>query len=191
MSARALVVVGSVVLSCAVGVLGACGGEEEQSGSAGQPEAAAPVIAGMYEMQGTTTEKKSGATRMISGMVIIAQEGGTYTATFDLNTSFPTPDGKTEADVIGKGTGHIRGKELDGKAETQLVLAGVPGVDTQFAFVPRLVSKRLVSTMTGRLRDDGTLVVETENEGIEGEQYAATRTVLTGRRVPPSQAPGS
>ena len=45
-----------------------------------------------------------------------------------------------DTDVIGTGDGTVDGRSLRGRAETQLVIASVPGVDTAFAFVPRTVT---------------------------------------------------
>jgi hypothetical protein len=68
-------------------------------------------------------------------------------------------------------------------AHTQLVIQTVPGVDTDFAYIPRVVGPRLVSDWTARLERDGTLVVELANRGEEGEDYVPTKTTLRGRRV--------
>ena len=43
---------------------------------------------------------------------------------------------------------------------------------------------RLVSTWTAKFREDGTLVVELENQAAEGEEnYQPTRTTLFGTRI--------
>jgi hypothetical protein len=62
-------------------------------------------------------------------------------------------------------------------------MAAVPGVDTKFAFVPRIVGPRLVSTTVGQLAPDGTLKIEIDNEPAEGQDYAPTRTTLRGTRT--------
>jgi hypothetical protein len=146
-------------------------------------------IAGSYEMEGMTVEKESGAKRKISGTIVMAQEGSQYTASFHLTTTYPTGDGPLPADVIGSSEGTIEGSKLEGSARTQLMMATVPGVDPQFAFVPRWVGPRLVSKASGQIAADGTLTLETENEPAEGEQYPPTRTTLRGKRLPPEATP--
>jgi hypothetical protein len=65
----------------------------------------------------------------------------------------------------------------------------VPGVDTGFAFIPRQVGPRLVSTWVARLETDGTLLIELTNQGAMGETYSPTKTTLRGKRVQMPQEP--
>jgi hypothetical protein len=142
----------------------------------------------MYEVSGLTVEKESGRQREISGTIILTQKGDRYTATFNLVTMYPTPDGPLKSDVIGKGEGEINGRLLMGTAQTQIVAAAVPRVDPKFAFVPRRVGKRLVSTTSAQLGEDGTLTINIDNEAAEGAEYAATKTRLRGSRVAAAEA---
>jgi len=59
----------------------------------------------------------------------------------------------------------------------------VPGVDPAFAFVPRAVTKRLVSKSLTTIAADGTVMIKIENSPAEGEQYAPTITTLRGHRT--------
>ena len=166
-----------VVLWIAAWVPLGCGSDRD----AGEVETVS--VAGLYEVKGTTVEEGGGNKRQISGTIILAEEGSNYTATFSLRTQFPTPDGPVPAEVIGKGQGTIAGDTLEGEAQTQIVVSSVPGVDTQFAFVPRFVGPRVVSKSTAQLHDDGSITVEIRNQPREGEEYTATRTTLRGVRV--------
>lgn len=151
------------------------------------PEAAGPAeavsLAGMYQVSGFTVVIGSEDRRDISGTIIMAQEGDSYTATFNLVTEFPTVDGSVKSDIIGQGEGVIEGRVLRGSARTQIVAAGVPGVDPGFAFIPRRVGTRIVSRTFAEIAEDGTLRIELENEPAEGAEYISTRTVLTGTRM--------
>ncbi len=62
-------------------------------------------------------------------------------------------------------------------------MASVPGIDSGFAFVPRYVGPRIVSTAKGERQSDGTLLIEIESNPAEGESYLPTRTTLRGTRV--------
>ena len=161
-------------------LVSACG-----AGDNGEPEAGveAVPISGMYEVTGVTVEQESGHRREIAGTVILAADGDTYTATFNLNTTYPGADQALPAEVIGKGEGKIEGRTLRGRAETQLVMATVPGIDPGFAYVPRMVSARIASNTTATIAVDGTLSIEIENEPAPGSEYAPTRTTLHGSRV--------
>jgi hypothetical protein len=153
---------------------------------AGAPDSGSPVqLAGLWKVEGATVEKDNEANRRtISGTVVLSQEGNRYTSTFTMKTVLPTPEGASvDTDVIGKGEGEIQGRILRGTAHTQLVMATVPGVDTGFAFVPRQVSTRIVSSVKGEVKRDGTLALEIESSPEAGEVYRPTRTQLTGRRA--------
>ena len=149
------------------------------------PEEAAEVspIAGMYEVSGATIETQSGTKRAISGTIILAEDGAKYTATFNLNTTFPGPEKGIAAEVIGKGSGDIAGRTLRGTAQTQIVMATVPGVDPGFAFIPRVTSTRIESTSVTTVAVDGTVSIQIESRPAPGQQYAETRTTLRGTRV--------
>ena len=65
-----------------------CGSQEPVAPEVEEPVEMMP-IAGMYEVAGTTIDKKTGAKREISGKLILAENGSEYTATFNFNTTFP------------------------------------------------------------------------------------------------------
>jgi hypothetical protein len=148
-----------------------------------KPPVAPLPIAGMYEVSGVTVDLESGNERKISGKIILNQQGETYTATFALDTLFPTERGNLEAEVIGTGTGKIDGRTLTGSAETQLIVSTVPGIDPGFAFVPRTTTRRIVSASVTTVAEDGSVQVEIESNPAQGEVYSPTRTTLRGTRV--------
>ena len=171
-------------LLCAAAAAGLVLGCDSPPDVAAPPPANPPLtLAGTYQIEGVTVDVRTGAEREISGTIVLAQEAHDYTTTFSLKTTYPSADGTADADVIGSGKGTIDGNKLRGTAETQLVMATVPGVDTQFAFIPRIVGPRIVSTTVGHVADDGTLVIEIENRPAEGETYPPTRTTMTGTRI--------
>jgi hypothetical protein len=165
------------------GLLAALGcGAGEQEGLPGEPIQAVP-ISGRYEVRGVTVAIESGHKREIAGTIILAVEGDTYTATFDLTTTYPGAEEALPAEVIGKGEGSVEGRSLTGTAQTQLVMATVPGVDPGFAFIPRMVSTRIRSSSVATVSADGSVTVQIESTPAAGEQYAPTRTNLHGSRV--------
>jgi hypothetical protein len=187
MRSRGLSIAGVVLL--AVFALGACGSEQASEGDAGQtPPVGAPPpgetsIAGLYEVTGLTTELLSGDQRQIAGTLIMSQQGDNYTSTFSLRTMFPTAAGALPAEMIGKGEGRVDGRVLTGIAETQIVMSTVPGVDAAFAYVPRRVSQRVVSSSVAKITPDGKLSIEIRSEPVAGAEYAPTETVLNGELV--------
>jgi len=163
-------------------LFGACERGVEIADTPAEPVEAAP-IAGMYEVSGTTIETTTGKKREISGMVILAEDGAQYTATFDLSTVFEGESGVLPAEVIGKGSGTVEGRTLRGTAETQIVISSVPGIDPAFAFIPRATTTRLVSNSVASIAADGTLEITIENAGAGGKAYQPTRTTLRGART--------
>jgi hypothetical protein len=162
-----------------------CGGEGEQAAApkAGFAARGPDPFSGTYRVRGLTTDVEHGDTRRIEGIVVITQKEGAYSTNADLETKYPSEGGPVDAQVIGTGTAERSRASLRGTSETQLVMSTVPGVDTAFAWVPRTVGPRLVSTWEARFRRDGTLVVEIRNEPAEGVQYSPTKTVLYGTRI--------
>lgn len=138
---------------------------------------------GTYDVEGTTTDLRTGDSREIKGHVVLSLKGDVYRAASELETNFPTLGGAVRADVIGSGEGRREGGVLKGTAHTQLVLETVPGVDTAFAYIPREVGPRIVSSWTARLGKDGGLLVELTNKPEKGEKYSPTVTKLRGTRV--------
>jgi|SRR5215469_5060759 len=147
------------------------------------PEAAAD-FSGAYRVSGRTIEKGTTNSRPLEGTIILVQEGNSYTATFDLQTELPTPEGPSaRAKVVGKGDGAVKGTALEGSATTQIVWAAVPGVDSQFAFVPKRFGPRLESKSKAQLQADGSILIEIDSEGIGGSSYTPTHTSLRGVRM--------
>jgi hypothetical protein len=173
MKAQLLVLRSAVALS-----LAACG-----SGDGDVEEPPATPIAGMYEVTGETITPATGDKRSISGKIIIAEEAGRYTATFNLTTTYPGAEEALPAEVIGKGEGLVNDRSLTGTAQTQLVMATVPGIDPGFAFVPRMTSTRIVSKSTATVAANGSVQIQIESYPAEGESYTPTRTTLSGFRV--------
>jgi len=147
-------------------------------------DAGADPFSGTYTVVGTTVDVQSGDTRRIEGHLVLTLKNGHYAAVSELSTDFPSHGGPVHTDVLGNGEGDRAGDLLSGTAQTQLVIQTVPGVDPNFAFIPRQVGPRLVSSWKAHLEPDGTLVVELKNEAAKGETYRPTTTTLRGKRVP-------
>lgn len=172
------------LVAASLASLVACGAPEAPQQVAEVEEGEEVPIPGLYRVAGATVDKATGEKRDISGTVILALEGDEYTATFHLTTTFPgTGADPVSAEVIGKGDGTIEGRTLTGVAHTQLVVATVPGVDPNFAYIPRHVSTRLISDSITTIARDGSVVIQTDSRGEPGEDYSPTRTTLRGSRI--------
>jgi hypothetical protein len=181
-----------LVCACAFALSG-CGRESEPTPAQGSdtgeaasaPAATQREFSGAYRVSGKTVEKGTSNSRTLGGTIILVQAGDGYTATFELETALPTPEGDTShAQVIGKGEGVVADGALKGTAQTQIVWADVPGVNSNFAFVPKRYGPRITSSSVGTLQPDGSIVIEIDSEPAAGAQYAPTHTTLRGSRVP-------
>lgn len=166
----------------------ACGVEPDGSPAVDSTDAAEgapdPVpISGIYDVKGMTTPIGGGEGRRIAGTVTLKHTGDSYSASFKLATTFPGADEPLQADVIGSGQGTVSGRTLTGSTQTQLIVSTIPGIDTEFAFIPRSVGARVESTSLTEISADGQVVIELQNHPAEGEDYQPTRTRLTGQRV--------
>ena len=155
------------------------------STTAAEEKGSPASIGGKWAVQGETVEiDHEENKRSISGTIVLHQDNDRFTSTFTMKTMFPTPGGSSlQTHVIGKGEGTIEGKTIRGEARTQLVISNVPGVDPDFAFVPRTTTTRIASTVEGRVQHDGTIVLLIESKGEPGQAYRPTRTTLRGKRI--------
>ena len=173
-----------VGLGMTAALLAACGEGE------GAPPPPAPVpaqvtpLAGAYEVAGTTVDKTTGSERGLSGRLVVSTEGDTYGVVFDLTTTLVGSGEPQRAQLIGHGDGTIDARTLTGTAETQLIVALVPGVDAGFGMMPHGVSTRISNRSLATIAPDGSVEIEIESDPAPGEtQYAPTRTTLRGRRL--------
>ncbi len=77
----------------------------------------------------------------------------------------------------------IEGRSLSGTAETQLIVALVPGVDAGFGMLPRVATSRIVNSSTAEIAPDGSVRIEIESNPAPGEEYSPSRTTLRGKRI--------
>ena len=113
----------ALLLLLSTGLLLACGSGVENEGTGAAP---ATPIAGRYEVNGVTVNTATGDKRELSGTVILAEDGETYTATFDFVTTYPGAEEALPAQVIGKGEGTI---ERDGTVQVEIENEPAQGED--------------------------------------------------------------
>jgi hypothetical protein len=172
----------SLVPGALLALLLACGTDETRAPEVAAQAPPAP-LSGTYRVSGTTVDKTTGAERGVSGTVIVIAEGDSYTSTFDLATTLHGSGAPQKAELVGRGDGRIEGRKLTGTAETQLIVALVPGVDAGFGLLPRMATTRIVNRSDATIENDGTVMIEIESDPAPGEDYTPTRTTLRGRRT--------
>jgi hypothetical protein len=170
-------------LSVSLLLLASCGAEETEVAALAPSREEPLVISGLYRVSGETTPLDGSRARPIEGSVILAVEGDGYTSTFHLLTDFPVADGMVKAEVVGKGEGRVDGRRLEGTAEIQILTAMFKAVDPKFPFLPQVFGPRIESTSVATIHEDGRINLEIENRAAPRQQYAPTRTTMTGERV--------
>jgi hypothetical protein len=171
------------LLAASAALLLSCGEGSEPPSVAAAPPVTPEPLSGLYEVSGTTVDKATGAERVVAGTVIVDVDGAAYTTTFDLATELPVGDRTQRAELIGKGSGRVADRTLEGTAATQLIVALVPGVDPGFGLLPRHATAEIVNKSVARIAHDGTVSIEIDSEPAPGASYAPTHTKLRGRRV--------
>ena len=161
-----------------------CGSGSETTPDVAADQPAAP-IAGTYRVSGTTVDKATGSERGVAGTIILKTEGDGYTTTFSLNTTLHGSGEAQKAELIGHGEGTVEGRTLSGMAETQMIVALVPGVDAGFGMLPRVATARIVNKSEADIGADGSVRIEIESDPAPGEEYSPTRTTLRGKRIAP------
>jgi hypothetical protein len=170
------------LLAPAAAFLFACGDATRTEAPADAGAQALP-LSGTYRVSGTTVDKATGAKREVSGTIVVEAEGDTYTTTFSLNTTLREGSEPQKAELIGHGEGTVDGRTLAGSAETQLIVALVPGVDAGFGLMPRAATSRILNRSEATIAEDGSVEVEIESEPAPGEDYSPTHTTLRGERI--------
>lgn len=160
----------------------ACGEAEEKPAVSAAPVEPEP-LSGLYEVSGVTVDKATGAERKLAGTLIVDVEGAAYTTTFDLATNVVIQGDSRHAELVGKGEGQVADRTLDGSAQTQLIVALVPGVDARFGMLPRHATARIVNTSHAVIAPDGSVRIDIDSEAAPGSDYAPTRTQLRGKRI--------
>ena len=171
------------LLAASAALLLACGESSETPPVAAAPPVAPEPLSGLYEVSGTTVDKATGAERSVAGTVIVDVEGAAYTTTFDLATVMPVGGAPQRAELIGQGSGRVDDRTLEGTAETQLIVALVPGVDPGFGLLPRHATAQIVNRSVAVIAPDGAVRIEIDSEAKPGTSYPPTHTQLSGRRV--------
>lgn len=178
---RARLLVGlPLLVAFALAAQPACDGRLP-SVDAGPPDAL--PLAGTYRVSGTTVDALTGEERAVSGTIVLKTDGASYTSSFSLNTVLPGVGEPQSAELVGHGQGTIDGRTLDGSAETQLIVALVPGVDVGFGMLPRVATARILNRSHATVAPDGSVEVAIESDPAPGSDYAPSRTTLRGERM--------
>lgn len=160
-----------------------CGDAPPETASVDAPPPRALPLTGTYRVSGTTVDRATGAERSVNGTIIVKAEGDAYTSTFSLNTTLHSAGEPQRAELIGHGQGAVEGRTLTGTAETQLIVALVPGVDAGFGMMPRVATARILNTSEASVDEDGQVTIEIQSNPAPGAEYSPTKTLLRGRRV--------
>jgi hypothetical protein len=155
-----------------------------QAGAAGAQDV--PDIAGIYEINGETTVQGSPDRFVITGKLVIRQNGAECTTIVEaaMRRAAGT-SGPASAALIGTGTATLQGRKFTGRSELQSLVSEVPELDVAVPFAPRTVGPILDTKSTGEVLADGSLKLEIRSDVI-GEGFTlpeGRKTIVVAKRV--------
>ena len=185
--------------SLALAWLVACGAPESETPPPAEPAAAAPAApapaasssllpreaSGVYEVHGVTVHATDGRLREISGTLRLHVKGETFSATYELDTTYPGPEQGIPATVAGWGQGMVVGDTMAGTISSSVVPTE-PAPEPTARTLPEQ-ELLVMSSSVMRFTPAGTIQLELQNHPGIGQDYSPTVTVLEGQRVRPLQ----
>ena len=145
-----------------------------------------PDIAGIYELDGSTTVEGSVDQFHITGKLLIRQQGRKCTTSVEGRFQRVAGDqGPAAFAMIGTGDAELTGRRFHGVSLLQTLVSEVPGMDVSAPWIPRKMGPKLETIADGEVLEDGTIVVELRStqtgEGFELPE--GRKTVLRATRV--------
>lgn len=145
-----------------------------------------PDIAGIYEMNGEMTVEGSPDRFVITGKLVVRQDGKNCTTITEAAIRRAAgQSGPVSAALIGTGTATLEGRKFTGKSELQSLVSEVPELDVAVPFAPRTAGPVLDATANGEVLADGSLKLEIRSTLI-GEGFTlpeGRRTIVVAKRV--------
>ena len=145
-----------------------------------------PDIAGIYDMQGEMTVEGSPDRFVITGKLVVKQDGANCTTITEAAIRRAAgSSGPVSAALIGTGTATLAGRKFTGKSELQSLVSEVPELDVAVPFAPRTAGPILDATATGEVLPDGALKLEIRSTLI-GEGFTlpeGRKTIVVAKRV--------
>jgi len=139
-------------------------------------------VSGVYQVHGVTVQAANGLVREIDGILRLHLDGGSFSTTFELETSVPGAEAGFRVSVVGWGQGLLVGDTMAGTVSSRMVRLDEPSHGRV-----RLPAEELVimSSSIARFNTQGLLQVELQNQPGIDQQYSPSVTVLEGKRTGP------
>jgi hypothetical protein len=145
-----------------------------------------PEIAGIYEINGETTVESSPDRFVITGKLVVRQQGSDCTTIVEAAMRRTAgSSGPASAALIGSGEMKLAGRKLHGTAELQSLVSEVPELDVAMPFAPRTAGPVLDATAEGDVLPDGSLKLEIHST-VTGKGFTlpeGRKTVVIAKRV--------
>jgi hypothetical protein len=145
-----------------------------------------PDIAGIYEINGETTVENSPDRFIITGKLVVRQQGNDCTTIVEaaMRRAAGT-SGPASAALIGSGQMKLTGRSIAGEAELQSLVSEVAELDVAVPFAPRTAGPVLDATAQGEVLPDGVIKLEIRSTVI-GEGFTlpeGRKTIVIAKRV--------
>ena len=143
-------------------------------------------IAGIYEINGETVVEGSPDRLVISGKLVVRQNGNDCTTIVEAEMRrVAGSSGPVNAALIGSGEMKLAGRKLTGKTELQSLVSEVPDLDVAVVGAPRTAGPVLDAVAEGEVLPDGTLKLQIRSTVI-GEGFTlpeGRKTTVLAKRV--------
>ena len=147
---------------------------------------APPDIAGIYEVQGETLVQGQPDRFVITGQMIVRQNGSDCTTAVEVAMRRTAgTSGPSSAALIGTGELKVDGHKLAGAIQLQSLVSEVPELDVAAPYTPRTAGPVLDAKASGEVLADGTLALEVRST-VTGEGFTlpeGRHTTVKAKRV--------
>jgi hypothetical protein len=128
-------------------------------------------IDGIYEVQGETLVEGQPDRFVITGKMVVRQNGGDCTTVVEVAMRRTAgASGPSSAALIGTGDMKLEGRKLVGAIDLQSLVSEVPELDVAAPYTPRTAGPVLEASAQGEVLEDGTLALEVRST-VVGEGF--------------------
>jgi hypothetical protein len=143
-------------------------------------------VAGIYELRGETTVQGSPDRFVITGKLVLRQNGGVLTTVVEAAMRRAAGNtGPVSAALIGSGEMTLTGNKLAGTAELQSLVSEVAELDVAVPFAPRTAGPVLDAVAEGEVLADGSLKLEIRST-VTGQGFTlpeGRKTIVIAKRI--------
>ncbi|MCP3983210.1 MAG: hypothetical protein GY723_02415 [bacterium] len=143
-----------------------------------------PDVAGIYDLEGETLIGETGVRFVMSGKLVVRQNGEKLTTMVDASVKRVTGEtGPAALKFIANGDAVLEGSKITGMVEVQTIVGMVPGVDVSVPGMTRKTVPVFNATSSGYVVEEGKLHFDMKSDTEVFGPGAERRTTIDAVRV--------